>query len=177
MPESETTAATDTATAIGAVPGVPECPPPVPGLGEPSPGSLAYSLTLPAGPASPSVAQEIAELVLDVHEVERLIDPALEVVRELVTYACRFSGEGADVHLALRQREDTLRVTVYDTHAAHPQPRLAALCAERRRSALTRTPVVVSAHRGAWGFRAAECPGAGTWTWATLVDTDRSRAA
>ncbi|MFI6702774.1 ATP-binding protein [Streptomyces sp. NPDC050509] len=174
MPESETT---PVSTTSGPTPGVPECPPPLPGLGEPSPGSLVYGLTLPAGLASPAVAREIAELVLDVHEMERLIDPALVVVRELVAYACRFSGDGADVHLALRQREDTLRVTVYDTHAAHPQPRLAALCDERRRSALSRTPDVVAAHRGAWGFRAAECPGAGTWTWATLVDTPRSWAA
>ncbi|MFJ9028074.1 ATP-binding protein [Streptomyces sp. NPDC102274] len=153
------------------------CPPPLPGLEEPSPRNLAYSLTLPAGLASPTVAREVAELVLDVHEMERLIDPALVVVRELVAYASRFSGDGADVYLFLRQRADTLRVTVRDTHAAHPHPHLAALCAERRRSALERTPDVVAAYRGTWGFRSAQCPGAGTWTWATLVHTPRSWAA
>ncbi|MEV7872128.1 ATP-binding protein [Streptomyces sp. NPDC088124] len=175
MPESESTPVSTTTGPI--LTGVPDCPPQLPELGEPSPGSLAYSLTLPAGLAGPAVAWEVAELVLDVHEMEGLIDPALVVVRELVAYACRFSGDGADVHLALRQRADTLHISVYDTHAVHPLPRLAALCEERRRAALPRTPDVVAAYRGTWGFHAAQCPRAGTWTWATLVHSRRSWAA
>ncbi|WP_326611137.1 ATP-binding protein [Streptomyces scopuliridis] len=163
--------------ALHAPPRFTQCPPPLPALGEPRPGNLDYGLTLPAALATPSIARELAELVLDVHDVDHLIDPALVLVRELVAYACRFTGDGGNVHFALRHREETLRVTVHDTHARHAHPRLADACEERRRAALERTPALVAAHRGTWGFGAADCPAAGTWTWATLVHTPRSWAA
>ncbi|AXG78662.1 ATP-binding protein [Streptomyces paludis] len=205
MPESGTTpvSATNDLPQEGPTPGGPTPPAPptapvfapcppyapglpgLPGLADPAPGNLTYHLTLPAGMAGPIVAREVAELVLDVHDVDRLIDPALVLVRELVACACQFSEDGQDIHLGLRYRAGTLRVTVHDPHPPHPQPRLAAACDERRRAALAHTPDLVSAYRGTWGFSAAQAQAqaqaqgsrAGTWTWATLVHTPRNWAA
>ncbi|MFE2943243.1 ATP-binding protein [Streptomyces sp. NPDC059255] len=166
-----------------ATPRFTQCPPPLQDAGEPNPGNLAYGLTLPSAVATPTVAHEAAEIILDVHCVaDRLIDPALRLVRELVAYACRFTGSGEQVHFALRHDlEGALRVTVHDTHAAHAHPRLAAVCDERRLDALDGVPELVEAHQGAWGFGAAHPfavgGGIGTRTWATLVHTPRRWAA
>ncbi|WP_326442156.1 ATP-binding protein [Streptomyces sp. H27-D2] len=148
---------------------VTQCPPPPPDLGAPHPGNLAYSLTLPSAVATPAIALEAAELILDIHRMNDLIEPSLLLVCELVSYACRFTGAGEQIYLALRQREDTLRLTVYDTHPRHTHPLLAAACDERRRAALQLTPDLVQSHRGTWGFDAAHHPSTGTRTWATLV--------
>ncbi|MFD8965753.1 hypothetical protein ACFV0C_12210 [Streptomyces sp. NPDC059568] len=39
-------------------------------------------------------------------------------MRELVAYACSFTGDDGSVRLVLRHRAETLRVTVHDTHPA-----------------------------------------------------------
>jgi hypothetical protein len=153
-----------------------QCPPPA-GLDEPQPGNLACSLTLPTLAATPAIAHEVAETVLDIHGLGELIEPALLVVRELAAYACRFTAAGGEVYLNIRQRDDTLRLTVFDTHPRHTQPQLLARCDEQRRATLTLTPKVVNAHHGTWGFRAAQHPSAGTRTWATLVNAPRRWSA
>jgi hypothetical protein len=155
-----------------------QCPPPPPDLREPGPQNLLYGLTLPSAVATPTIAQETAELIFDVHDTaEKLIDPALLLVRELVAYACRFTGRGEQIHLGLRQAEDTLQVTVFDTHTAHTHPILAAACDKRRETALAAVPKLVEAHLGTWGFGAAYPPSAGTCTWATLIHSPEHQAA
>ncbi|MEV7868070.1 ATP-binding protein [Streptomyces sp. NPDC088124] len=162
-----------------ATPRLTQCPPPLQDLGEPNPGNLLYGLTLPSAIASPAVAREAAEVILDVHGVaDALIDPALHLVRELVGYACRFTGAGEQVRLSLRHDlGGALRITVHDTHAAHAHPRLAEVCDGRRLDALDGVPGLVESHRGGWGFTSARHPGAGTRTWATLVHSPRRWAA
>ncbi|MFI6704546.1 ATP-binding protein [Streptomyces sp. NPDC050509] len=174
-----------TAPAAYPVPRFTQCPPPPQDPEEPAPGNLAYGLALPSAVATPAIAREAAEVILDVHCVaDLLIDPALRLVRELVAYACAFTASGEQIHLALHHDlEGALRVTVHDTHAAHTHPRLAAACDERRLDALEGVPELVETHHGSWGFGAAHHYGAGagsgtgTRTWATLVHTPRRWAA
>ncbi|MFC9424878.1 ATP-binding protein [Streptomyces sp. NPDC056987] len=134
-----------------------QCPPLPQDPEEPVPGNLGYGLALPSAVATPAIAREAAEVILDVHCVaDALIDPALRLVRELVAYACRFTASGEQVHLALHHDpEGALRITVHDTHAVHTHPRLAAVCDERRLDALEGVPGLVEAHHGSWGFGAA----------------------
>ncbi|MFE3602488.1 ATP-binding protein [Streptomyces sp. NPDC059096] len=177
MPDNGTTPASY------AVPRFTQCPPPPQDPDEPAPGNLAYGLALPSASATPSIAREAAEVILDVHCVEdTLIDPALRLVRELVFYACRFTASGEQVQLALHHDlEGALRITVHDTHAAHTHPHLAAACDERRLDALGGIPDLVAAHRGTWGFGSSHHlgvgAGTGTRTWATLVHVPRRWAA
>ncbi|MGR4883249.1 hypothetical protein ACIPUC_28095 [Streptomyces sp. LARHCF249] len=70
--------------------------------------------------------------------------------------------------------DDSLRLTVYDGHAPHAHPRLAAHCEARRRAALRLMGAVVRDCGGAWGFGDSREPGGGTRTWASLL---RSGAA
>ncbi|MFI9580307.1 ATP-binding protein [Streptomyces sp. NPDC052236] len=127
--------------------------------------------------ATPAIAQEAAWIVLDAHcWEEKMIDPALVLVDELVVYACRFTGSGERIHLGLCQAEDALQVTVFDTHAAHTHAGLAAACDERRETALAGVLDLVQAHLGTWGFGAAYPPSTGTCTWATLPHSPGSRA-
>jgi hypothetical protein len=140
-----------------------------PKVGEPHPGNLAYSFTLPCSSATPAIAHEVAETVLDGHGVTDLLGPALLLVLELTDYACRFTTRGEEVYLNLRQREDILRLTVYDTHPRHARPHDAAFCEGLRRAALRLTPELARAHHGTWGIDGAQHPTIGTRTWATLV--------
>ncbi|MFI9460456.1 ATP-binding protein [Streptomyces xiamenensis] len=133
---------------------------------EPREEELAYGFTFPASAAAPTIAHEATEVVLDVHRVYALADPALELVRELVTYACRFSGDGQKVHLSLRHRDTVLSLAVYDAHACHS-------CPTRRRDGLRQVQSVVRCHHGDWGLES----GVGTRTWATLTDIPRRWAA
>ncbi|MFJ5227151.1 ATP-binding protein [Streptomyces sp. NPDC088400] len=154
-----------------------QCPPPPPDTAEPHPGNLAYSLTLPSAVSTPAIAFEIAEVLLESHQLGRLVRPAMHLVRELMTCACRFTAAGEDVYLALRQRDGVLRVIAYDTHPRHSHPRLAAACDQRRHAALRVVPDLVRTHRGRWGFDAAHSAANGTRTWATLALTPPRRAA
>ena len=143
------------------------CPPP-PEVGEPGADNLAYCLTMPCAASTPLVACETAAVVFDMHHLGELSDPALKLVGELVSCACRFSAPGEEVSLSLRQRAGELRLAAYDTHERHAHPLLAASCDRVRRAALRQTPRLTGALGGAWGFAAAKGPGAGTRTWATL---------
>ncbi|MER6101119.1 ATP-binding protein [Streptomyces sp. NPDC001832] len=129
--------------------------------------------------ATPNLAEEAVEVILDGHQVqEEVMLPALLLVHELVSYACRFTGAGDQIHLALGRAAGVLQVAVYDTHAAHAHPRLAAACEERRRAALVGVPELVEKYLGTWGFGAgAYPPGDGMCTWATLVHAPQGRVA
>lgn len=163
--------------ALHAAPRITQCPPQPQDLGEPGPENLAYGLTLPSAVATPVIAQEAAWIILDAHCLEeKMIDPALVLVDELVAYACGFTGSGEQIHLGLRQAEAALQIMVYDTHAPHTHARLAAACDERRRNTLAAVPDLVEAHLGTWGFGAAYPPSTGTCTWATLLHNPGTRA-
>ncbi|MGS2587967.1 ATP-binding protein [Streptomyces hebeiensis] len=154
-----------------------QCPPPPPDTAEPHPGYLAYSLTLPSAVATPAIALETAELLLESHQLGRLVRPAMHLVRELMACACRFTAAGDDVYLAIRHRDGTLRLTAYDSHPRHTHPRLAAVCDQRREAALRAVPDLVRTYRGTWGYDASPSARNGTRTWATLTHTRPSRAA
>ncbi|MFB7090899.1 ATP-binding protein [Streptomyces sp. NPDC056296] len=133
----------------------------------PVPENLTYSLTLPAAPQSPAVARAATRTILRAHGLECMTEAAVQVMSELVTCACRFTPT-AEVYLALRYRDDALRVILFDGHARHTHPRLAAACEARRRSALRVMACVVRACSGDWGFGDAREPGGGTRMWAVL---------
>ncbi|MCP3819077.1 ATP-binding protein [Streptomyces sp. A3M-1-3] len=133
----------------------------------PAPDTLMYSLTLPAAAVSAAIARAAARVVLDTHGLRALTDPALQVVSELTTAACRFTASD-EVYLSLRYRDNALRVILYDGHPRHTHPRLAAACDARRRSALRLLACVVRACDGDWGFGDAREPGGGTRMWAVL---------
>ncbi|MFD4261259.1 ATP-binding protein [Streptomyces sp. NPDC058534] len=141
--------------------------------GQPRPEALAYSLTLPAAPQSASVARAATRTILRTHGLEGMTEAAVQVMSELVACACRFTPT-AEVYIALRYRDEALRVILYDGHARHTHPRLAAACEARRRSALRVMACVVRACRGDWGFGDAREPGGGTRMWAVLP-RDRAR--
>ncbi|WBB58225.1 ATP-binding protein [Streptomyces sp. WMMC500] len=147
------------------------CPPPPPGLKEPSASHFAYGLTLPSATGTPVIAHDSAGAVLDVHGVEdELIDPALSLVHELAVHACRFTGAGELVHLVLRRSDGgALQVVAYDTHTPHLNSRLAGQCAERRRVSLAAVRELTEAGGGEWGFAASHPPAAGVCTWATIA--------
>ncbi|SOD83611.1 ATP-binding protein [Streptomyces sp. Ag109_G2-15] len=133
----------------------------------PSPDTLAYSFTLPAGPASPRVARAAARVVLQIHGLAEMTDAVVQVVSELAACACRFTPE-SEVYVSLRYRDGGLRVNVYDGHARHDHPRLAAACDTRRRAALRVLGCVVRACQGEWGFGEAREPGGGMRMWAVV---------
>ncbi|WP_369233189.1 ATP-binding protein [Streptomyces sp. R21] len=138
-----------------------ETPPP------PSPDTLAYSLTLPAGPVSSRIARAATRVALQAHGLEDMADAAVQVVAELVACACRFTPD-AEVYVSLRYWDGALRVILYDGHPRHAHPRLAAVCDARRRGALRVLGCVVRVCGGDWGFGDAREPGGGTRMWAVL---------
>ncbi|MFE3185587.1 hypothetical protein ACFXKR_32620 [Streptomyces violascens] len=73
-----------------------------------------------------------------------------------------------DLYLSLRHRDSALRLIVYDAHARHPHPRLAAACDARRRGGLRLLAAVVRDCDGDWGFGESREPGGGTRSWAVL---------
>ncbi|MDN3024937.1 ATP-binding protein [Streptomyces sp. S.PB5] len=133
----------------------------------PSPDSLAYSFTLPAGPMSSRVARAATRVVLRAHELEDMTDAAVQVVAELAACACRFTPD-AEVYVSLRFRDGALRVSLYDGHPRHSHPRLVEACDARRRGALRVLGCVVRVCEGEWGFGEAREPGGGTRMWVVL---------
>ncbi|GGR69557.1 hypothetical protein GCM10010252_04520 [Streptomyces aureoverticillatus] len=139
-----------------------------PGRGlDPAPDDLAYSLTLPAVPTSPAVARRMVGIVLRSHGLLDVTDAAEQVVTELAACARRFTPED-EVYVYLRYRAGALRVILHDGHPRHTNPRLAAICDERRRASLNLMACVVRACVGDWGFDDARQPGGGTRMWAVL---------
>ncbi|MFF0257392.1 ATP-binding protein [Streptomyces microflavus] len=146
-----------------------QSPPPPPDLREPAASHFVYGLTLPSATATPLIAHEVADAVLDVHEVEdELVEPALELVHELAIHACRFTGAGEMIHLVLRRFDGVLQVMVHDTHPPHLNSLLAGQCAERRRVSLTAVRELAERGGGECGFAAAHPPAAGVCTWASI---------
>ncbi|WP_223190025.1 ATP-binding protein [Streptomyces sp. TRM68416] len=133
----------------------------------PSPDTLAYSLTLPAGPASARIARAATRVVLQTHGLADMTDAVVQVVAELAACACRFTPD-SEVYVSLRYRDGDLRVILYDGHPRHTHPRLAAACDARRRAALRVLGCVVRACEGEWGFGEAREPGGGTRMWAVV---------
>ncbi|MCM1972801.1 ATP-binding protein [Streptomyces sp. G1] len=137
------------------------------GTPPPSPGTLAYSLTLPGSPASAGIARAATRVVLQAHGLADMTDAAVQVVAELVACACRLTPD-SEVYMSLRYRDGGLRVILYDGHPCHTHPRLAAACDTRRRAALRVLGCVVRACEGEWGFGEAREPGGGTRMWAVV---------
>ncbi|GAA3977729.1 hypothetical protein GCM10022232_06810 [Streptomyces plumbiresistens] len=133
----------------------------------PSPDTLAYSFTLPAGPTSPRIARAATRVVLQTHGLADMTDAVVQVVGELAACACRFTPD-SEIYVSLRYRDGEVRVILYDGHARHSHPRLAAGCDARRRAALRVLGCVVRACEGEWGFGEAREPGGGTRMWAVL---------
>ncbi|MGW2642562.1 ATP-binding protein [Streptomyces sp. NPDC001348] len=136
----------------------------------PAPETLAYSLTLPATPRTPAIARTAVRTILQVHGLGDVTDPAVQVVSELTACACRFTPSAA-IYVSLRYRDAALRVSLYDGHPRHTNPRLATACDTRRRAALRVLACVVRACEGDWGFGEAREPGGGTRMWAVLPRT------
>ncbi|MFE2306164.1 ATP-binding protein [Streptomyces sp. NPDC059411] len=146
------------------------CPvaPPVPDAGEaPAADGLACSLTVPGEPYSSQIARSAVRSVLHAHRLDPVAPAAEQVAGELIA-ASWYLDPGRSLYLALRHRDDSLRLTVFDGHATHSHPRLAAHCEARRRAALRVMAAVVRECGGAWGFGESREPGGGTRTWASL---------
>ncbi|MFJ8670962.1 ATP-binding protein [Streptomyces sp. NPDC093589] len=143
------------------------CPHPLDTRTPPVPETLTYGLTTPAALISPAIARHATHVILEAHGLRDVTTAALQVVGELTACACRFTAS-EDVYLALRYRDDSLRVFLYDAHPRHTHRRLAAACDARRRSALLLLACVVRDCRGEWGFGTSPGPGEGTRMWAVL---------
>ncbi|MDG4858508.1 ATP-binding protein [Streptomyces sp. T-3] len=132
-----------------------------------TPDDLTYSLTLPAGSATPAIARAATRRILAEHGLHTLADAAVQAVGELTATACQFT-RAAEVYVSLRYREGALRVILYDGHPRHTNPRLAAQCDSRRRASLRLLACLVRACKGEWGFGDAHEPSGGTRMWAVL---------
>ncbi|MCX5194692.1 ATP-binding protein [Streptomyces sp. NBC_00249] len=140
----------------------------------PSPEALACSLTVPGAPSSAQIARAAVRSVLHAYRLDPLAPCAEQVTGELVATAWRLDP-GRSLYLAVRYRDDALRLSVYDGHALHPHPRLAAHCEARRRASLRVMAAVVRDCGGAWGFGESREPGGGTRTWASLPRVGAAR--
>ncbi|MFJ7155517.1 ATP-binding protein [Streptomyces sp. NPDC101118] len=147
--------------------GCPASPPAAARTDAPPPEGLACSLTVPGEPYSGRIARSTVTAALRAHRMDRFVPVAEQVTGELVAAACHLNP-GQELYLSARYRDDALRLIVYDGHASHESPRLAALCEARRRSALRLLAVIVRECGGAWGFGDSREPGGGTRTWVTL---------
>jgi hypothetical protein len=148
----------------------PSCPPPrvLSGSGEPpSPDELACSLTVPGAPYSAQIARGAVRSALHAYRLDPLAPAAEQVTGELIAATWQLEP-GRSLYLAVRYRDDALRLSVYDGHAPHAHPRLAAHCEARRRASLRVMAAVVRDCGGAWGFGESREPGGGTRTWVHL---------
>nr|WSX50044.1 ATP-binding protein [Streptomyces sp. NBC_00974] len=146
------------------------CPvaPASPRAGEPPAlDAMACSLTVPGEPYSAQIARSTVRSVLHAHRLDPVAPAAVQVAGELIAASWHLDP-GRSLYLSLRHREGSLRLTVYDGHAPHSHPRLAAHCEARRRGALRVMSAVVRDCGGAWGFEESREPGGGTRTWVSL---------
>ncbi|MFF1464850.1 ATP-binding protein [Streptomyces sp. NPDC058330] len=120
-----------------------------------APPRPALSLTLPGDPRSASVARAAVTAALQVHGLTAYLWPAVAVAAEMVTVAAR-ATPGRDLYLALRHRDDALRLLVWDQHSPNPP------CMARRRRALWLLAAVVDDWGGEWGVRDG-LPGSKAW--------------
>ncbi|WP_051795659.1 hypothetical protein [Streptomyces sp. NRRL S-87] len=147
--------------------GCPVSPPAPVRFAPPPPELLSCSLTMPGEPCSGRIARNTVRAALYAHALEPLVPAAVQCTGELVAAACHLNP-GEDLYLSVRYRDEALRLIVYDSHAPHTHPRIAAACDARRRSALRLLSIVVRECGGDWGFGESREPGGGTRSWAVL---------
>ncbi|MFB6813537.1 ATP-binding protein [Streptomyces sp. NPDC056347] len=140
---------------------------PVPVPEEVSGRGFRLSFTLPGDFRSPFVGRTVVAAALEAHGLGRYVWPATHVVHEMVAVGARISP-GRELYVSLRQREDGVRFLVWDQHARHDRPHVAALCEARRRRALWLLAAVVDDWGGEWGSGEAELPHCGTKSWVML---------
>jgi len=130
------------------------------------PGS-ALSLTLPGAARSVAVARAAVASALHAHGLDAFAFPAVQASSELVAVATRLTPAD-DVYLSLRQRDDALRLVVWDQHPRHADPVARSVCEDRRLRALWLLAAVVDDWGGKWGVCGTESPHRGTKSWALL---------
>ncbi|MEU3774857.1 ATP-binding protein [Streptomyces sp. NPDC032472] len=136
--------------------------------GPPAPDTLVCSLSVPGEASSAQIGRSAVRAALHAYGLDPLVPAAVQVAGELLAAGWHLDP-GGSLYLNLRYREDqSLRLTVYDGHAGHDHPRLAAHCEARRRAALRLLRVVVRECGGEWGFGDSREPGGGTRTWVSL---------
>jgi hypothetical protein len=128
---------------------------------------LALSFTLPGDARSAFIGRTAIASALDAHGLTPYDWPATHAASELIAVTARMSP-GKELYVSLRQREDAVRLLVWDQHPHHNDPGLATLCETRRRRALWLLAAVVDDWGGEWGVRDALPPHAGTKSWVVL---------
>jgi anti-sigma regulatory factor (Ser/Thr protein kinase) len=111
---------------------------------------------LAALPSAASWARRVLRDMLREWRLEKMADPALLLLSELVTNAVQASRKGAGrdrqmITLTLRLTDTSLRMEVWDANPALPAPRKADLLSDHGRGLL-----LVDALGDAWGHRAAD---------------------
>ncbi|MFI5768295.1 ATP-binding protein [Streptomyces sp. NPDC051658] len=133
-----------------------------------SPGrGLSLSFTLPGDVRSAFIGRTVVAAALEAHGLTPYVWPATHVVDELVAVTVRMSP-GKELYVSLRQRDDAVRLLVWDQHPHHTAPDLATLCEKRRRRALWLLAAVVDDWGGEWGVSEASSPHAGIKSWVVL---------
>ncbi|MEV8453944.1 ATP-binding protein [Streptomyces sp. NPDC052095] len=128
---------------------------------------LGLSFTVPGDYRSPFIGRTVVAAALQAHGLGRYVWPATHVVHELVAVSARISP-GREIYVSLRQREDAVRLLVWDQHVRHDRPHVASLCEARRRRVLWLLAAVVDDWGGEWGSGEAVPPHHGTKSWVTL---------
>jgi anti-sigma regulatory factor (Ser/Thr protein kinase) len=119
-------------------------------------GIRSRHVQLAALPSAASWARRVLSDMLGEWRLEKMADPALLLLSELVTNAVQASGKGVGVGrqvitLTLRLTDTSLRMEVWDANPALPAPRKADLLSDHGRGLL-----LVDALGDAWGHRAAD---------------------
>ncbi|MGW2084746.1 ATP-binding protein [Streptomyces sp. NPDC001880] len=128
---------------------------------------LGLSFTLPGDVRSAFIGRTVVAAALEAHGLAPYVWPAAHVVDELVSVTARMSP-GKELYVSLRQRDDAVRLLVWDQHPHHAEPDLAALCETRRRRALWLLAAVVDDWGGEWGSGEARAPQRGIKSWVQL---------
>ncbi|MEE1771464.1 ATP-binding protein [Streptomyces sp. JV185] len=122
---------------------------------------------MPGDVRSAFIGRTVVGAALEAHGLAPYVWPATHAVDELVAVTARMSP-GKELYVSLRQRDDAVRLLVWDQHPHHTEPDLAALCETRRRRALWLLAAVVDDWGGEWGSGEAKSPQRGTKSWVQL---------
>jgi anti-sigma regulatory factor (Ser/Thr protein kinase) len=95
-------------------------PSPESGFSREPPETWEYSLKIPHDPAGPAVVRATVRTVLGRHGLRDLMETAELLTSELATNAYRHSAGPASVWL--KWRNNTLRISVWDTNPSLPAP-------------------------------------------------------
>lgn len=130
--------------------------------------ALGLSLTLPGSPRSAVIGRTAIGAALEAHGLAPYVWPAMHAVSELLAVSARMTP-GRELYVSLRQRDDAVRLLVWDQHPHHAEPDTAALCEVRRRRALWMLAAVVDDWGGEWGTCEAPQPERlGNKSWVVL---------